>query len=437
MEPLQRIYEAYRSGAGICTDTRKITKGCIFFSLKGDNFNGNLFAQQALDAGASLAVVDDDALPINDRFVKVANVLECLQELALHHRKNLHIPVIGITGSNGKTTTKELVSRVLSKKYRTLYTQGNLNNHIGVPLSLLTVRNDHQVAVIEMGANHRHEIAFLCSMALPSHVLITNVGMAHLEGFGGFEGVKMGKGEMYTFAKSNDSLVFLNSDNEHLVAMLGQHDRIFSYGTTPSCEVTGLPGQASKYASLQWKTKSMHDWRKLNTNITGSYNFENIMAAIAVGIHFGVDTNDIDDAITSYIPDNQRSQEIRYGDCLVILDAYNANPTSMEAAIRNFQSNIEGEKMIFLGEMLELGDVASFEHERILKLAMETTADHIVAVGKNFIDISGKIEDHRVTFLSDSRAASAWLKPMLPRTCRILVKGSRGSKMELVLDAFK
>ncbi|MFN5224510.1 MAG: UDP-N-acetylmuramoyl-tripeptide--D-alanyl-D-alanine ligase, partial [Bacteroidota bacterium] len=232
MDALQRIYEAYKSGAGICTDTRKITEGCVFFSLRGDNFNGNLFAQQALDAGASLAVVDDDTIPENDRFVQVQNVLACLQELALHHRKNLNIPVIGITGSNGKTTTKELVSRVLSKKYRTYHTQGNLNNHIGVPLTLLSIPKETELAVVEMGANHRHEIGFLCSIALPTHVLITNVGKAHLEGFGGFEGVKLGKGEMYTFAKSYGALVFLNADNPHLVTMLGNHDRVFTYGSS-------------------------------------------------------------------------------------------------------------------------------------------------------------------------------------------------------------
>lgn len=437
MDARNRIYEAYRSGASICTDTRKITKGCIFFALKGDNFNGNMFAQQALESGASLVVVDENLSTPNSQTVLVENVLVCLQELALHHRKNLKIPVVAITGSNGKTTTKELVSRVLSKKYRTIYTQGNLNNHIGVPLSLLTIRSEHEIAVIEMGANHRHEIAFLCSLALPTHVLITNVGMAHLEGFGGFEGVKMGKGEMYTYAKSNDALVFLNSDNTHLVKMLGGHDRVFSYGTTESCELIGKPDQWSKYAALQWRSKSMNEWRPLETKITGAYNFENIMAAIAVGVHFGVDANDIDEAINTYIPDNQRSQEIRFADTMVILDAYNANPTSMEAAIINFQSKVEGEKMIFLGQMLELGDTAAQEHERILKLALKTTANHVVAVGKNFNDMSHLIQDQRVTYLNDSLAAAVWLRKMLPKKCAILIKGSRGSKMELVLEAFK
>ncbi|MFM7078563.1 MAG: UDP-N-acetylmuramoyl-tripeptide--D-alanyl-D-alanine ligase [Bacteroidota bacterium] len=434
---IESLHAIFSKGATICTDTRKVTAGCIFFALKGERFDGNLFVEKALEAGAVAAVADAPSLSSNANVFVVPDALTCLQQLALHHRKSMKIPFVAITGSNGKTTTKELVGRVLAKKYRTVYTQGNLNNHIGVPLTLLSVRDEHQIAIIEMGANHRHEIAFLCSLALPTHVLITNVGLAHLEGFGGFEGVKLGKGEMYTYAKGNDSLVFLNHDNQHLQSMLGSCDRVFTYGTAPTCEVIGVPEIDSKYASLQWKTPSMESWRRLNTNIAGSYNFENIMAAIAVGTHFGVDINDIDDAITSYIPDNQRSQEIKFGSNLVILDAYNANPTSMEAAIKNFHANIPGDKMIFLGEMLELGTSAESEHKRILGLALETEAQFIIAVGKNFSNLSEQFNDSRIIYLNDSSAAADWLKSKTLKNQSILIKGSRGSKMELVLDAFK
>lgn len=437
MEALQRIYEAYRSGAGICTDTRKITEGCVFFSLRGDNFNGNLFAQKALDAGARLAVVDDDTLPVDERFVKVENVLATLQELALHHRKSLNIPVIGITGSNGKTTTKELVSRVLSKKYRTYHTQGNLNNHIGVPLTLLSIPEDTEVAVVEMGANHRHEIGFLCSISLPTHVLITNVGKAHLEGFGGFEGVKLGKGEMYTFAKSHGALVFLNADNPHLVSMLGLHDRVFTYGS--SCEAT-LQGMAipnTQYASVKWMSNRTDSWNHIQSNITGHYNCENILSAVSIGTHFGVEDSDMISAVESYTPDNQRSQELSFGETKVILDAYNANPTSMEAAILNFQNSFTGTKMIFLGDMLELGDESSAEHSRVLNLACKTGSDKIILVGPRFKTAAQSTNENRIVCLEDSAKAAGWLKENRPGRCTVLIKGSRGSRMEQVLEGLK
>ena len=437
MEALQRIYEAYQSGASICTDTRKITAGCVFFSLRGDNFNGNLFAQQALDAGASMSVVDDDALPENERFVKVKNVLECLQELALHHRKNLNIPLIGITGSNGKTTTKELVSRVLSKKYRTYHTQGNLNNHIGVPLTLLSIPEDTELAVVEMGANHRHEIGFLCSIALPTHVLITNVGKAHLEGFGGFEGVKLGKGEMYTFAKSNGALVFLNADNPHLVSMLGQHDRVFTYGSSSNATIQGVAIPNMQYASVKWLSNKTNSWYEIKSNITGHYNCENILSAVSIGTHFGVEDSDIISAVEAYTPDNQRSQELSFGETKVILDAYNANPTSMEAAIQNFQNSFTGKKMVFLGDMLELGDESHSEHSRILELACKTGCEKIILVGQLFKTAAQSTSGSNIVCLGDSVQAAEWIHANRPGECTILIKGSRGSKMEKVLEGLK
>jgi UDP-N-acetylmuramoyl-tripeptide--D-alanyl-D-alanine ligase len=436
MEALRRVYEAYLSGSGICTDTRKITNRCIFFALRGDNFNGNLFAQQALDTGASMAVVDDDTLPANDKFIKVDQVLSFLQELALFHRKNLHIPVIGITGSNGKTTTKELVSRVLSKKYKTYFTQGNLNNHIGVPLTLLSIPKNTEMAVVEMGANHRHEIGFLCSIAQPTHVLITNVGLAHLEGFGGFEGVKLGKGEMYSHAKNNEALVFINKSNPHLTGMLGEYERVFTYGYSADCSITAEPLTSKQYVSLKWK--SIHDlqWQTVNSNITGAYNLENIVAAIAVGSHFGVSDEDIVSAIESYSPDNQRSQELKKGETTIILDAYNANPTSMEAAIRNFQNSFSGIRMLFLGDMLELGETAPKEHLKLIELALEGDFEKLILVGPLFKEAAIAITDKKIICLPDSIAAADWLKSNPPGKSSILIKGSRGSKMEKVLDAF-
>lgn len=436
MEALRRVYEAYLSGAAICTDTRKITNGCIFFALRGDNFNGNLFAQQALDTGASMAVVDDETLPANDKFIKVNQVLSFLQELALFHRKNLHIPVIGITGSNGKTTTKELVSRVLSKKYKTYFTQGNLNNHIGVPLTLLSIPKNTEMAVVEMGANHRHEIGFLCSIAQPTHVLITNVGLAHLEGFGGFEGVKLGKGEMYSYAKNNEALVFINKSNPHLTGMLGEYERVFTYGYSSDCSITAEPLTSKQYVSLKWK--SIHDlqWQTVNSNITGAYNLENIVAAIAVGSHFGVSDEDIVSAIESYSPDNQRSQELKKGETTIILDAYNANPTSMEAAIRNFQNSFSGVRMLFLGDMLELGETAPKEHLKLIELALEGDFEKLILVGPLFKEAAIAITDKKIICLPDSIAAADWLKSNPPGKSSILIKGSRGSKMEKVLDAF-
>jgi UDP-N-acetylmuramoyl-tripeptide--D-alanyl-D-alanine ligase len=437
MDALQRIYEAYKSGAGICTDTRKITEGCVFFSLRGDNFNGNLFAQQALDAGASLAVVDDDTIPENDRFVQVQNVLACLQELALHHRKNLNIPVIGITGSNGKTTTKELVSRVLSKKYRTYHTQGNLNNHIGVPLTLLSIPKETELAVVEMGANHRHEIGFLCSIALPTHVLITNVGKAHLEGFGGFEGVKLGKGEMYTFAKSYGALVFLNADNPHLVTMLGNHDRLFTYGSSSNATIQGVAIPNTQYASVKWLSNKTNSWNEIKSNITGHYNCENILSAVSIGTHFGVEDSDIISAVEAYTPDNQRSQELSFGETKVILDAYNANPTSMEAAILNFQNSFTGKKMIFLGDMLELGEESPVEHSRILELAYKTGCEKIILVGPRFTTAAQSSQEPNVVCLENSTQAAEWINANRQVNCTVLIKGSRGSKMEKVLEGLK
>jgi UDP-N-acetylmuramoyl-tripeptide--D-alanyl-D-alanine ligase len=430
---IQTAYQLFLKGAAICTDSRNIVPGCIFFALKGANFNGNLFASAAITKGAALAVVDESVEADPSSIIKTSDALSFLQDLARHHRRQLKIPVIAITGSNGKTTTKELFQKVLSSQYKTLCTKGNLNNHIGVPLTVLSITSEHQIAIVEMGANHQKEIELLCSIGLPTHVLITNVGKAHLEGFGGFEGVKRGKGEMYAFARNNHALVFINHDNHHLKEMLGDYNRCYRYGVSNEYDVTGRLKESAQYVQLEWKTVNDEgNWYQINSRITGRYNFENILSAVAAGVHFDINANDICTAVESYVPDNQRSQEILKGNNRIIMDAYNANPTSMEAALRNF-SKLEGiHKAVFLGEMLELGDASNEEHEKIATLVQSSGFTTVVLVGAHFETAAGNIG---ATFFMNSQDAADWMKKNPLINHHILIKGSRGSKMELVLEA--
>ncbi|MBK7388586.1 MAG: UDP-N-acetylmuramoyl-tripeptide--D-alanyl-D-alanine ligase [Bacteroidetes bacterium] len=435
MDVIQQLYTLFINGAAICTDTRTISPGSIFFALKGENFNGNQYASQALKAGAAAVVIDEYVdTPDDGSTFLVDDVLSSLQQLALYHRRQLKIPFIGITGSNGKTTTKELMSRVLGKKYQVHYTKGNLNNHIGVPLTLLGITKSHEIAVIEMGANHQKEIELLCSISRPTHVLITNVGKAHLEGFGGFEGVKKGKGEMYTFAKNTNATVFINTDNEHLKEMLGGYTMIVSYGTSGSEDVSGLLKGNASYVSLEWKTPDNDQIHNIKSHITGNYNFENILSAIAVGIHFKVTAHDICEAVETYIPDNQRSQEIKVGSNHVILDAYNANPSSMEAALTNFTNHFSGKRAVFLGDMFELGESAFAEHKRIAEIATSAGFDHVILVGPDFRKAASGME---AIFLENSKVASQWIQEHPLQNFNILIKGSRSSKMELVMEGLK
>ena len=409
----------------------------MFVALKGENFDANTFAEEALAKGAKYVIVDNPTYATSDKTILVENSLTALQQLATYHREFLKIPIVALTGSNGKTTTKELIYAVLSQKYNTKATVGNLNNHIGVPLTLLSFDTSTEIGIVEMGANHRHEIGFLCSIALPTHVLITNVGKAHLEGFGGFEGVKLGKGEMYTFAKSNGALVFLNADNPHLVSMLGQHDRVFTYGSSADATIQGVAIPNTQYASVKWMSNKTKDWNQIQSNITGHYNCENILSAVAIGTQFGVADSDIISAIESYTPDNQRSQELSFGETKVILDAYNANPTSMEAAILNFQNSFTGKKMIFLGDMLELGEESPVEHSRILELAYKTGCEKIILVGPRFTTAAQSSQEPNVVCLENSTQAAEWINANRQVNCTVLIKGSRGSKMEKVLEGLK
>ncbi|MCC7233278.1 MAG: UDP-N-acetylmuramoyl-tripeptide--D-alanyl-D-alanine ligase, partial [Bacteroidia bacterium] len=346
MTSVDELYRRYLSNPSVCTDTRLLKPGDIFFALKGPSFNGNHFATRAIETGAAYVIVDEEEYVKDERHLLVEDVLTSLQDLARMHRRSLNIPVLAITGSNGKTTTKELVQRVLSAKFRTRATKGNLNNHIGVPLTILSLGPDTEMAVIEMGANHLNEIKQYCSIALPDYGLITNVGKAHLEGFGGFEGVKKGKGELYDWIAKNGKLIFLNADNPHLVSMASDRQvKSFSYGTIADAGIKGELLNSQPFLDIEWR---MGNTRKvLQTQLSGEYNFENILAAICVGTFFGVDPAGIERAIASYVPDNSRSQVIHMSGNMILLDAYNANPTSMEAALKNFNALAQPHKLVF------------------------------------------------------------------------------------------
>lgn len=434
MTSIDGLYGVFLRHRVICTDTRQLTPGCIFFALKGPTFNGNAFASFALAGGAAFAVVDEKEHASDSRCLLVPDVLSALQQLALHHRRKLRIPVLAVTGSNGKTTTKELIRSVLSRKFKTLATRGNLNNHIGVPLTLLSITDDIEFAVVEMGANHQHEIESYCCYAEPDFGLITNVGKAHLEGFGGFEGVKKGKGELYQYISSRNGLLFLNVDNEHLVSMARDRhvNRTFTYGTGLQADCKGELLQEQPFLKVSWVCGNAQG--SIESQLVGRYNFENILSAIAIGCHFGIPADSIDDAISGYAPDNSRSQLVRIGSNEIVLDAYNANPTSMEAAIRNF-SEMKGEKKIAcIGDMAELGPETDPEHERIVRLLGENSFSKILLVGKNFGKFKDMIPCHH---FDDSSQATAWMNENKPENALLLIKGSRSTRMERLLESLR
>lgn len=428
---IEELYEVYKKHPVVCTDTRSISSGCIFFALKGEKFNGNSFAEDALGKGASFAVIDEKIYRKDDRFILVDDALICLQQLANYHRRQLKCPVIAITGSNGKTTTKELINRVLEKKFKTHCTRGNLNNHIGVPLTLLSAPADCEMLVVEMGANHQKEIAKLSGIAMPDFGIINNVGKAHLEGFGGIEGVKKGKGELYEFLSEHHGSVFINGDNPVLLQMAKERNvkhRIV-YGKEEAFNCSGKLVSSVPFLKVEWKAgrgKGIID-----SKMIGEYNFENILAAVCIGSHFGVRAEDICKAIENYTPDNSRSQIIARGSNTIILDAYNANPSSMEAALKNFALMEGRHKMVFLGEMAELGEESEQEHKRICELLKVYRFDKVVLVGKNF---SGLASDLQADYFPTSTAVADWIKNQKIAEATILIKGSRSSKMEAVLE---
>ncbi|MCE7058551.1 UDP-N-acetylmuramoyl-tripeptide--D-alanyl-D-alanine ligase [Dyadobacter sp. CY343] len=425
----ETLYQHFKKSARISTDTRQVSEGCIFFALKGDKFDGNQYAAEALKKGAAYAVVSDETVVTDPRFLLVEDTLLALQDLARFHRKTFAFPVIALTGSNGKTTTKELIAKVLSMKYNTYATWGNLNNHIGVPLTLLAVDPaKNEMAVIEMGANHQQEIALLCSIALPTHGLITNIGKAHLEGFGGPEGVKKGKGELFDFLSKKKGIVFVNSQNDVIMEMVSKRrafGEIVFYGSESSAVNPTLLSN-NPVVTFQYAGKTV------STHLPGSYNFDNINAALAVGKHFGVEDADALEAVATYQPDNNRSQIVKKGSNTVIMDAYNANPSSMSAAIANFSRLDAPRKMLILGDMFELGDAAADEH---LALGKQIA-------GENFdiVILAGALMQHalpalpKAYYFPDKFSLHNWVMDNPQENTYILIKGSRGMSLETVLN---
>jgi UDP-N-acetylmuramoyl-tripeptide--D-alanyl-D-alanine ligase len=422
---MEFIYRLFVQHPVICTDSRNITAGSIFFALKGEHFDGNRYALQALDSGAAFAVVDDTALPPHPQLIQVVDTLKTLQDLACMHRQKLGIPVIAITGTNGKTTTKELTAQVLSAKFKVGVTCGNLNNHIGVPLTLLRMTAGTQIGVVEMGANHSGEIAALCRIALPGYGLITNVGKAHLQGFGSLEGVCKAKGELYDYLTATSGAIFYNADNPLLCRMVNERNpkKIYPYGIVKNHAAVCHSGAAHPFLHL-----AVAGYPDIHTHLIGNYNADNILAALAVGAAFGVSPDEAASAINNYVPSNNRSQLLHTGRHTVIMDAYNANPASMAAAIENFAQLPGAGKYAILGDMLELGAESATEHAAIISLLKEKSFTGVLLVGaqftqanagglfKSFMDV-----DALRTYLRQHPIASQ---------ATLLLKASRGIHLE-------
>lgn len=421
---IAQIHQLFLDSNGVCTDTRKATKNTLFFALKGENFNGNIYAKQAIESGASYALIDDPSFKTSDRYIVVNDVLKTLQDVASYHREYLGIPILALTGSNGKTTTKELINCVLSASMKTTATIGNLNNHIGVPLTLLSMTKETQIGIVEMGANHQGEIDLLCSIAKPDYGYITNIGKAHLEGFGGIEGVLKGKTELYRHLKKNNKKVILNLDDEKLVNASRGMD-IYSFSQSDKSEVTIKLLDTSPTLQVSYKDTV------ITSNLIGVYNFTNIAAAIAIGSYFDIDVNAIKMAIESYTPTNNRSQVIKKGSYTIILDAYNANPTSMAAAIENFEQFEHTTKIAFLGDMFELGNEAATEHQKITDKIGTTNVHQTYLIGGNFYKT--QVNDPRIKQY-ESYESLAELLTIEDKNVAILIKGSRGMKLERILD---
>jgi UDP-N-acetylmuramoyl-tripeptide--D-alanyl-D-alanine ligase len=430
------LYELFQKYPNICTDSRKAVAGSLFFALKGESFNGNEFAEIALER-CEYAIVDDPSVVKNDKYILVEDTLSKLQRLAKFHRKRLGLPIIAITGTNGKTTTKELIAGVMAMKYKVGFTQGNLNNHIGVPLTLLTFTNEHEFGIIEMGANHVDEIAALCKIAAPDYGIITNVGKAHLDGFGSFEGVKKAKGELYNYLYENDGVAFVNYDNEQLEDMKPPHSVIY-YGTNRFTHCQGRIEENGPFLSIRWigsddssneneVVEWLHEGKLIKTKLYGNYNFENVLAAVCIGNNFNVDDELIKLAIESYTPKNNRSQLLETERNTLIVDSYNANPTSMKAALDNFNQVKLDNKMVLLGDMFELGEVSTREHGVIVALLKELKFEHIILVGENFYKYIDNVE---FVFKRNTDDLMVYLLEKKITGKNILIKGSRGMRLE-------
>ncbi len=414
---IQEIYQLYSNYFLVDTDTRSIRKHTVFFALKGENFNGNLFAEEALNKGADYAVVDEKEYQTNENIILVDDVLTCLQKLATYHREALNIPILSLTGSNGKTTTKELVNAVLSKKYKTVATKGNLNNHIGVPLTLLSMDTATEFGIVEMGANHQKEIELLCGIAKPNFGYITNFGKAHIEGFGSIEGVIKGKSELLDYLRATNGKVFINPDDE---LQLKQSEGVHSIPFNDSIENL----DTTPFVNLSFKNI------EIKSQLTGDYNFTNIASAISIGAYFEISTIDIKKAIENYSSTNNRSQIIQKETCKIILDAYNANPSSMEVALKSFDKSDDKNKILVLGDMFELGKIAEEEHQHIAELSEALNPKQIYLIGVNFSKTSTKKALKYERF-------SDFIKSLNSKdfdNSTILIKGSRGMALERLLN---
>lgn len=412
---INELHSLFLKSSGVTTDSRQIELNSIFFALKGDNFDGNKYAKSAIDKGASFAVVDSQVYCLNEKYILVDDVLSCLQELSRYHRKQLNCPVLGITGTNGKTTTKELITAVIKKKFKTVATKGNFNNHIGVPLTLLSAKLDTEFLIVEMGANHIHEIEFLCGLAQVDFGVITNIGKAHLEGFGSVEGVIKAKKELYDHIDVNDGTLFVNANDKMLMSISENTERIL-YNVKEQEE------NNSPFAEV------IYNGYLISSKLIGDYNRTNILAACEIGYYFGVSLEKIKEAIESYIPSNNRSQLLETIRNTIILDAYNANPSSMTEAIKTFQKVNHKKKLFILGDMLELGENSLVEHQSIID-ELSQNNQKVILIGKEF----NKCQHNFVHFFN-SEDALDWIKENPIEDMFILLKGSRGLKLELLKE---
>lgn len=423
----KELYKLYEQHPVITTDSRNCPKGSIFIALKGASFDGNKFAKAALEKGCSYAIVDEKeyAEAGNEHIIFVDDALVAYKEIAREHRRTFQIPVIGITGTNGKTTSKELISAVLAEKYNVLHTEGNFNNDVGVPKTLLRLSSEHEIAVIEMGASHKGDIKKLVEYVEPTCGLITNVGRAHLQGFGSFEGVKQTKGELYDYLKAHNCLLFLNESNTDLTEMAEQRnfERIVSYGQDETANIQGEIVDCAPFLRFRWH-EAGGEWKEVLTHLVGAYNLDNMLAAIAIGLHFGVSTQQICQALENYVPSNNRSQLTETQNNKLIVDAYNANPSSMAAAIENFRLMAVKNKMAILGDMRELGDVTAEEHQKIVDLLLAAGITNVWLVGDEF----GKTKTTFQKF-KDVEEVKAELAHNMPKNHYILIKGSNGIKL--------
>ncbi|MBT8274479.1 MAG: UDP-N-acetylmuramoyl-tripeptide--D-alanyl-D-alanine ligase [Bacteroidia bacterium] len=423
---IETLHQVFLSSNAICTDSRKLKKNDLFFALKGDNFNGNLFAEEAIDKGAAYAVIDESDHKDGEQFILVDNALETLQKLANYHRNKLGLKIIALTGSNGKTTTKELIHTVLKEQFNTVATIGNLNNHIGVPLTLLSMNDTTEIGIVEMGANHLDEIKFLCEITEPNYGYITNFGKAHLEGFGSIEGVIKGKSELYEYLKSSSGLVFINANDPVQTKFSSTYENTVIFNSDQRnglfIELIGV----DPFVNIVFEEIAM------KSQLIGAYNYNNISAAIAIGHYFGIETENIKHAIENYMPVNMRSQLIDRGNNTIILDAYNANPSSMKAALDHFSKLRNGHKVAILGDMFELGNAARTEHESIANYAVELGIEKIILVGKNFFECDTTAD--KIVKFETFEELERNFGGFDFSNSSFLIKGSRGMALERVVD---